>query len=421
MKTELVHAKWFVQSPLTLTVATVLLLLTLLMQAGSPRWHYYLSPDVIIYTKQVQEFLAHRSWEPVRSEYQPGALVFFLLPLALAPLGVWYAAGFLLLNALLIAAHITFLRLLGGVTAAGLAVLLFLAAGPITLFRFEAFVSLLALGAFWSWWKQKPLASGALLGLATGVKVYPLFLFPILLRSRVDSRRGGFAARFLAGFGLGLGALLLPFVALGGSLHHVADGLQYHLQKSVAVQSVAGTAATIVGLIRGHLPVAVNNYGMHGFLFPTVRSLSTLGLLLALITLYWRVWFRRITDRTTGAVLLAHAIVTSLLVWPTTFQPQYLLWPLAFTALLPLTGIRTSRWIPIVFAHAAALATTQVTFPLFYSEFLDIFYRGAHAPFLLTMSIASAAFLLLLYVLVCREVVASRVEKQAPGRDEGLW
>ena len=68
----------------------------------------------------------------------------------------------------------------------------------------------------------------------------------------------------------------------------------------------------------------------------------------------------------------------ALIFWTTLFQPQYLIWPAVFTALLPLTGLEARRLYLMVGLFAVAFASEQIVFPCHYTEFLAIFYE--HRP-----------------------------------------
>ena len=95
-----------------------------------------------------------------------------------------------------------------------------------------------------------------------------------------------------------------------------------------------------------------------------------LGLLASPSALLYSFW-----KRGGNLILTAQAMIVALIFWTTLFQPQYLIWPVAFKALLPLTGLEARRLSLIVGVFALALATEQIVFPCHYSEFLAIFYE----------------------------------------------
>ena len=348
------------------------------------------------------------SWASLQgNEYQPGALFFFLLPYLLTSFGISTLSAFFLVNAVLLVLHVVVLKHLGGAKAAGIGLLLFLAAGPISYFRFELLVSFLVLVSFLAWLKERPLLSGALLGLAGGVKIYPLFLAPIFLRQSVSPRTPQAVCHFALGCVAGLGFLLTAFWLTGGTGESLVESLRYHIQKPVSVFSVTGGIALLAGSIHGTLPQPVNAYGIHGFLLhESVGLVSALGLLcsLAVVSLATPKGNVSPRERMARSMLLMHVALVSFLVWPTGLQPQYLLWPLAFTALLPVAGLPWWRVLPVVSLHAVVLLTAQILYPVRFDDLLDIMYRRVVAPELLVFLLLGVMALLLLYLEVVRAV-----------------
>jgi hypothetical protein len=82
----------------------------------------------------------------------------------------------------------------------------------------------------------------------------------------------------------------------------------------------------------------------------------------------------------------------SLIFWTPLFQPQYLIWPVAFAALLPVAGvpIRRCLWIGALFV--TAFVAEQMIFPCHYTEFLAIFYEQAPSGMLMpTLAVGKLA------------------------------
>lgn len=378
-----------------LGLGTGLVLFILLLQARHPLWSTHLSTDVGVFAQRAATFVTRGSWAALeRNEYQPGALFFFLVPQALARLGIPYLSGFFLVNAVLLALHVILLKHLGGAKAAWAGLLLFLAAGPISYFRFELFVSFLVLLAFWVW-LARPLWGGILLGFAAGVKVYPFFLLPVLWIHRSSAAWRG-TVRVTIGFFIGLLAVLTAFFSAGGNIASLVGSFTYHLEKPVSMESPIATLAVATGRLTGAELQPVNAYGIHGFSLPSsVPRLALLGLILSLGFFYgFAMW--RTGTHPSRAALPALGVLSSLLVWLTGLQPQYLLWPIAFAALLSATS---GRFLGTVIAglHALALVSEQVLYPVYYSEFLDIFYERTSALLPLTMLFLSTGSLILLY------------------------
>ena len=119
-----------------------------------------------------------------------------------------------------------------------------------------------------------------------------------------------------------------------------------------------------------------------------------LGLLASPSALLYSFW-----KRGGNLILTAQAMIVALIFWTTLFQPQYLIWPVAFKALLPLTGLEERRLSLIVGVFALALATEQIVFPCHYSEFLAIFYERRPADTLILALTVSKLAVTALFVL----------------------
>ena len=140
---------------------------------------------------------------------------------------------------------------------------------------------------------------------------------------------------------------------------------------------------------------SVNEYSIHGLRLPAVyRWLTQLGLMASLSALLYAYWKRGV-----NLILTAQAMIVALIFWTTLFQPQYLIWPVAFTALLPLTGLEARRLSLTVGVFALALASEQIVFPCRYSEFLAIFYEHRPADMLILALAVSKLAVTALFVL----------------------
>ncbi len=323
------------RSPLTLCGATLLVLLVLFLQAQDPGWAAHLSTDVGVYAQRIAVFFRNGAWAQLQeNEYQPGALFFFLVPGFVAQRGLSLLESFFLVNAVLIVLHVAVLWVAGGRLAAWGALVLFSAAGPISFFRFELIVSLVTLLAFLAWRAGKSVWSGFLLGIAAGIKVYPLVLLPVFLWRPGGKFSWRWAAESVTGCVGGVVLLLALFGLTGGTVAHLEQSLVYHFQKPVSVQSVVAAGATLVARMQSDSPAHVNIYGIHGLDLPRSVARTALLVLLLSIGVLWAMP-RVVRQHPDGDVVLrVSAMLFSVLAWSTGLQPQYLLWPLAFVALL---------------------------------------------------------------------------------------
>src|SRR4029077_11814027 len=107
-------------------------------------------------------------------------------------------------------------------------------------------------------------------------------------------------------------------------------------------------------------------YSIHGLRLPALyRWLMQLGLVASLGALLYS-YLRRGGN----LILTAQALLVALISWTRLFQPQYLIWPAVFTALLPLTGLEARRLYLMVGLFVLALVSEQIVFPCHYTKFL---------------------------------------------------
>ncbi len=387
-------------------VGTAVVVAMLLLQAQHPAWSRHLSSDVGVFASRVWNFYEVGSWEGLRNnEYQPGALYFFLLPSFFERFGISYLQAFLWLNVLLLVLHVAFLLRTGGAPAAGAALLLFLAAGPIVLYRFELLVSLLVLLAFKAL-PRYPFWSGALLGLATAVKVYPIVLLPLFVLSCCSTRNWRPAARLFLGFGLSLAGVLAAYFLAGGNFQSMLEGLQYHGRKPVAVYSLLGALVVLWDFFgQGVMPTLTNTYGIHGFVVSSLpRSVATFSLIGALFIGYALAFLRRKRRSSLNNLLPILLTLLTMVVLPFGLQPQYLLWPLAFIALAASANLPRVTRVTVVGLHAAALFLIQFFYPVGFDRFLAELSGAVPPSFLVFLSVVSMVLLCIEYGLVWNTV-----------------
>lgn len=382
--------------------ATFVTLAVLWELAYHPAWEYHISVDVGVFAQRAYAFAQTGSWGEIGdNEYQPGALYFFLIPLAFNFLGFGYSQIFIFLNLCLLFAHILLLWRFGGAISAWLGLLFMLAAGPILLYRFEALVSLLVLGSFLFYRKKVLFASGLALGLATAVKIYPLLFVPLLFKTG----RKFFSVFILVtlGFLSGLGILLGSFFLQGGTREALLASFAVHSLKPVGLQSVAGAGMIIWSLVSGGNLEPVNAYGIHGLGGQGIKDVFNL-VLVALFAWFWGMIFFFAKTLTEKGLLLANLLtLLLLLVFSTNIQPQYLFWPAGIIALLPAIGLPERRVLVICGLYSLMLILEQLVYPLGYTDFLTFFYSGASQPALLSFALASKLLLVAITCLVGKE------------------
>jgi hypothetical protein len=349
----------------------------LAVESRQQLWLRHVGSDVGVFWIQANKLLAGQL---AGTEYPPMAVLYFLLPrLADEHLGIPFSDGFAFLNYLWIGLHLAFLNQTAGRLSAVLFGAMLLAAGPIVMFRFELFVSFLVLMGWHAWRRGRPGVAGAVVGVAVLTKLYPVLLIPVLCRPPDASN----PKRHVASLGVGVASALMlvmaVFVAGGGSLSMFEGTLSFHGNKPVALESTAAAVAMAFDYLRGAWPSQpVNAWGIHGLVLGRIPLLlCNAGALASLGILLFSLWRRRHARDAGQVIRTGLAILTSLIFWTPVFQPQYLLWPATFAALLPAAGLPTRRCLLIGGLLVAALLAEQVIFPCHYSEFLAIFYEGA--------------------------------------------
>lgn len=399
--------------PMTLMLATVFVLLVLCLQAYNPSWSYHLLSDVGVYTQRAYGFLQKGSWSGIGlNEYQPGALYFFLLPVVLTYLGLGYLDGMVFLNALLLAAHIFLIYRAGGWKSAVIALILFIASGPILFYRFEVFVSFLVLDAFLLWRRKLFFLSGVMLGWATVVKIYPVLLLPVLLIVIVRKRQFLGAAWLAGGFAIGFFIFIFAFLISGGVLESFLSSLRFHSLKPIGIESTGGVLLMLNSLFLGGSLEPVNAYGIHGLAGETFKNTFTF-VTAAIVTIVLGVQIFAKNYSLEFSLLIGLLLLLVLVFFSTNFQPQYLFWPVGFIALLPMGNTSRLKIFMVAFLYGALLLFEQFIYPLGYTEYLTVFYSQGFQPSLVTFAVLGKIFFLWVLLLIFTEVVKAGRKRES--------
>lgn len=367
-------------------VALILLLFlvcgVLAVESRHPLWLRHVGSDVGEFSIRASKYL---TGQLEGTEYPPMAVLYFLLPrFADGILGVPFQEGFSFLNSLWIGLHLAFLNQAAGRLSALTFGAMMLAAGPIVMFRFELFVSFLVLMAWYAWRREQPAVAGAVVGVAILTKLYPLVLIPVLCRPPGESSPKRQIVSMGVGLASGLMLVMAVFVVGGGPISMLTGMLSFHGHKPVGLESTPAALAMTLDALRGAWPSeAVNQWGIHGLpLGPVPRLLCMGGTLATLGILVLSLWRRQERDPGQG-IRYGLAILVSLIFWSPLFQPQYLIWPVAFAALLPVAGVALRPCLLIGALFVTSLLAEQVIFPCHYTEFLAIFYEQGPSGMLL--------------------------------------
>jgi hypothetical protein len=343
-------------------------------------------------------------------EYPPAALPPMLLPAYMS----WsYATSFAVLmgvcGAACIVAARSALSAVGAGTARIWAVLLAIGVAPLVLgslfdTRFDLWPTLLAVGALAALVGERPVLSGALLGLGFAAKLWPAVLLPLALVHLW--RRKGRAATLahLAAFVAVAAACFLPFaiIAPDGLRAMFADQLGRPLQ----VESL-GAAVLMAAEHLGMHPLAtIDSHGAqalsgHGAgLAANLSTVVEIGAVLAV----WIVFARRRDPDGEAVLLAAAAAVATLIAFDKVLSPQYLIWLVPFVFL-----VRGERGLLAGGLLFLALGLTQAWFPVHYWS-LALDHASPWSWYLLVRDLAlvAIAVLFLLELSLARDSAAGR-------------
>ena len=335
-------------------------------------------------------------------EYPPAALP----PMLLAAYMSWsYATSFAVLmgvcGAGCIAAAALALRAVDAGTDRTWAALLAIGVAPLVLgslfdTRFDLWPTLLAVGGLAAVVRERPVLSGALLGLGFAAKLWPAALVPIALVYlwRRKGRRG--ALVHAAAFVGVAAACFLPFaiIAPDGLRGMFADQLDRPLQ----VESL-GAGVLMAAQHLGMRPLTtISTHGAQALSGRGAGLAADLSTVLEVVTVVaiWILFARRRNPDGEAVLLAAAATVAALVAFDRVLSPQYLIWMVPF---IPL--VRGARGLYASGVLFLALGLTQTWFPQHYWSL-----ASDHAPpwswYLLARDLALVAIAVVLLLELSR-------------------
>jgi hypothetical protein len=254
-------------------------------------------------------------------EYPPAALPALALP---AYMGWSFATSFAVLMGALggacIAAAASALQAAGAGIQRSWVVLLAIGVSPLVLgslvvTHFDLWPTLLAVGGLVAIIRERPVASGVLLGLGLAAKLWPAVLLPIgvvyLWRRR--GRRAGLFA--LGSFVAAAAACFLPFV----------------------IMAPHGAAVLMAAQRFGLRPLAtINSHGAQALSGRGAGLAADLQTVfeVATVVAIWIIFARRRNPNAEAVLLAAGAAVAALVAFDRVLSPQYLIWIIPFALLV---------------------------------------------------------------------------------------
>jgi uncharacterized membrane protein len=332
-------------------------------------------------------------------EYPPAALPTFIVPALGHPQAEsayrWRFEWLMAVCALLaLVAADAVLRTVevGGRARLGLLVLLGaspLILGPVILTRYDLWPAALATAALAFFLRGRSKLGGALLGLGTAAKLYPVVMAPVLI-AYVWHRQGRAAAARAAAAIVGtFTACVLPFAILAphGTVHAFATQLHRPLQEESLGAALLIAAHHLLGLQLG-LEVSYGSLNLGGRSAALAAAATTA---VEVAALAW-IWFVCARSRLTAAQTAtgAAATVTVLLAFGKVLSPQYVIW------LIPLVPVveRRVRWLAVVLLIAAC-GLTQSWYPRHAYE-LAVHFHQPESWFLLARDLVLVALAVVL-------------------------
>jgi Glycosyltransferase family 87 len=265
-------------------------------------------------------------------EYPPAALP----PMLLAAYMSWsYTTSFAVLMGVcgagcIVAAAVALRAAGAGATRTWVALLAIgvapLALGSVFDTHFDLWPALLAVGAMAAVVRERPVVSGALLGLGFAAKLWPAVLLPIAV-VHIWRRKGGNAAlAHLAVFVAVAAACFIPFAVLApdGLRSMFADQLNRPLQ----VESL-GAAVLMAAQHLGMRPLTtVTSHGAQALTGRGAGLAADLSTVLEVVTVVaiWVLFARRRNAGTEAVLLASAAAVAALVAFDRVLSPQYLIW-----------------------------------------------------------------------------------------------
>jgi hypothetical protein len=265
-----------------------------------------------------------------------------------------------------IAAAASMLRAVGAGTVRTWAALVAIGVSPLLLgslydTRFDLWPTLLAAGALAAIVRERPVVSGALVGLGFAAKLWPAVLVPIAVVHlwRRRGRPGALAA--VVAFAAVAAACFLPFAVLA------PDGLRAmfadQLDRPLQVESL-GAAVLMAGQHLGMHPLAtVNSHGAQALSGRGAGLAADLETAFELVSVFavWILLALRRSASGESTLLAAGATVSALVAFDKVLSPQYLIWLVPFVLL-----VGGGRGIIAGGLLFLALGLTQTWFPWHY-------------------------------------------------------
>ena len=292
-----------------------------------------------------------------------------LVPFLLASYMSWsYATSFTILMGVCGAGCIALiamtLRRVGASSQRTWAALFLFAVSPLVLgsvfgTRYDLWPTLLALGGLVALVYDRPILSGALLGLGFAAKLWPAVLLPLAVVHLWRRRGGSFAVVF--SFAVVAAACFVPFAIL--EPHGLWMSISGQFKRPLQIESLGSAvllAAEHLGMAAHETITSHGAQALSGRGARLAAGLSTTAEILAVFGI-WLAYARGRRHSPEALLMAAAATIAALVAFDKVLSPQYLIWLVPFVVLASgRTGIAAAACLVL------ALGLTQTWFPASY-------------------------------------------------------
>jgi hypothetical protein len=382
----------------------------ILLQSLQPSFYMHLFPDVFVFHARATYFWENLSLKDLgHNEYQPGAIVFFILVglvfMADQSLETFKWGLFAANTGLLIFTAFLFYKMKRYAGIIVLSVLL-LALGPILLFRFDLLVIFLLILVFYFWEKKYFGLAMAILPLGVLVKVYPVIFLPYLLflgfkKYRTSNIIYHEVASFAYLFSIFLSSLLTYFllytIVFQVSFNDTLISYNFHNLKSVATESVWASAIYFIHLIQGiPFPSMESDFGINAIsrreIYPSIFFYNYFWVLpLGLLNLFYFWKYRKGSHEINYQFIILNLL--TFLIFSKVFSNQYWAWLLFLIPLLDLKTFVSRKWVINLFLILLTTILHTFIYPLNYSEWLRVL-NEKNLDFILVSAMLISSFIL---------------------------
>ncbi|MGH8862001.1 MAG: glycosyltransferase family 87 protein [Jatrophihabitantaceae bacterium] len=242
----------------------------------------------------------------------------------------------------------------------------------------------LASAALWAWSREKPVATGVLIGLGTAAKLYPIFLLLPLAILAIRTRRYAPAAWATVAAGIAWSTVNLP---LAIAYHHGWwDFYRYSAERPTERSTIWAIVNTLVS--SGSNPADLNYYVPSG----TAVALAVIAALLGVSFVGLSAPVKPRLAQLAFLAVLAFLLTTK--VW----SPQYSLW------LVPLLALARPRWRLALVWQFVEVAVWFATLTLLLGLNPDQSQHGIGYGWLIVFLLIRDGLLLAIAALIVRDM-----------------